>query len=214
MIQFNLLPDVKKEYVKAKRTKRLITSVSLLVSAGSVAIVLILFSVVQLAQKRHISSLSDDITEITANIQSIENIDEMLTVQNQLALLPSLHESKPATSRLFSYVAFVSPAQIKVTSLDFDFTSTKMTMQGTSDTLATVNKFVDNIKAVTYTIDGDDSSVATQPFSQVATQLSSDNDLATFKIDVTFDPVIFDNTRDVIMRLQDQLVTTKKVETQ
>jgi Tfp pilus assembly protein PilN len=210
MLQFNLLPDVKKEYVKTKRTKRLIMSVSFLVSAVSIGIVLVLFSVVQVAQKQHISDLSEDIKAAERKIQAIEDIDKMLTVQNQLSLLPDLHKQKPETSRLFDYVRFLSPEQVKVSRLNFDASSESLIFQGTADSLATVNKFVDNIKAARYRIDSADEDDAQVPFTQVGTELTGDNELASFKIEMAFDPMIFDNTQDVIMVLKDQTITTKQ----
>lgn len=210
MIQFNLLPDVKKDYVKAKRTKRLIMTVSFLVSAGSLGILLLLFSVVQIAQKKHISDLGIDIKAATSKIQSTENLESMLSVQNQLILLPNLHEGKPETSRLFDYVSFVSPQEIKVSSLDFNFKNKKITIQGTSDSLASVDKFVGNIKATTYSKNDETSSQPT--YFDVTTQLSGDNEKASFKIQLSFDPAIFDNTIDIIMKLQDQVFSTKPPE--
>jgi Tfp pilus assembly protein PilN len=214
MLQFNLLPDVKKEYVKAKRTKRLIVSVSFLVSAVSIGIVALLFSVVQIAQKQHISDLTEDIKASEKRIQSIEDINKMLTVQNQLSLLPELHEDKPKSSRLFNYVAFLSPEKAKVSNLNFDATSESLILQGSADSLATVNKFVDNIKAVRFKEDdGDTSGEMKAPFTQVATELSGDNELASFKIEMEFDQEIFDNTKEILMTLQGQSISTKPAST-
>ncbi len=216
MLQFNLLPDVKKEYVKTKRTKRLIMSASFLVSAISIGVVALLFSVVQIAQKQHISDLTEDISNAEKRIQSVENIDKMLTVQNQLSLLPSLHEGKPETSRLFDFIKFLSPEKVKVSMLNFDAVSGTILMQGNADSIATVNKFVDNLKAVRYRVEvaeGETPGELAGPFSQVATELSSDNSLASFKVQMNFDKVIFDNTKDVVLILQDQKISTKPATT-
>lgn len=216
MLQFNLLPDVKKEYVKSKRTKRLIMSASFLVSAVSLGIVALLFSVVQIAQKQHISDLTEDIVASEKRIQGVEDIDKMLTVQNQLSLLPGLHESKPETSRLFDYVKFLSPEKVKVALLNFDAVSGSILMQGSADSIATVNKFVDNIKAARYTVEvaeGETPGELAIPFSQVATELSSDNSLASFKIQMNYDPTIFKNTQEISLMLQDQKISTKPATT-
>lgn len=215
MLQFNLLPDVKKEYVKAKRAKRLIMSVSFLVSAASIGVVLIMFSVVQVAQKQYISDLTEDVKAAERDIQSIENIDKMLTVQNQLSLLQDLHERKPETSRLFDYVRFLSPEKAKVSLLNFDASSESLILQGSADSLATVNKFVDNIKAVRYRVDtGDQNAELKAPFTQVSTELTGDNVLASFKIDMEFDKEIFDNTKEIQLVLQEQSISTKPASTE
>ncbi len=208
MIQFNLLPDVKMQYVKAKRTKKLIISGSFLLSIGSVAIVAILFSIVQFAQKQHINDLSGDILAETNKIKSIENLNELLTVQNQLTLLSSLHKNKPESSRLFDYVTFVTPEMAKVQSLNFDSINSKLVLQGTADKIATVNKMVDNIKATMYVVDGSADSTELPAYSQVSTQLSGDNEKASFKIDLVFDPMIFNNVQEITMKLNGQTRST------
>jgi len=85
MIQFNLLPDVKIEYVKAKRTKRIILSGATVVSIAVVVVTALMFSYVHVAQKKHITDLTNDIVSVTADIKSTDNLNNILTVQNQLA---------------------------------------------------------------------------------------------------------------------------------
>lgn len=209
MIQFNLLPDVKMKYVKAKRTKRLIISTATLLSIGSIVVVGILFSVVQFGQKTHINGLTEDIKSETAKIQSIEGLNEILTVQNQLTLLPGLHEKKTETSRLFDYIKFVSPADAKVSSLNFEGSSMIITIQGSADKISTINKFVDNIKAVTYRTQNEIDGTGLPAYSKVSTQLSGSKKEASFKIEITFDPIIFTNTQEIIMKLENKTYSTE-----
>lgn len=199
MIQFNLLPDVKKEYVKAKRAKRMIMSASVLASAAAIGVTVIMFTFVHVAQKKNISDLSKDIKSVTSEIKATPNLDSILTVQNQLALLPQLHEAKPQTSRLFDYLAFVSPQTVRISSVDLDTKLSLMNLSGTADSIATVNKFVDNLKAVQYSVDGSTDSAA--PYSNVVTQISGSNESAEFRITMSFDPTIYNNTKNVVMRL-------------
>jgi len=207
MIQFNLLPDVKKEYVKARRTKRLITNISVLSSLIAVGIVVAMYSFVNIAQKKHITDLGKDIDSLTTEIKSTKDLDKILTTQNQLSLLPSLHEGKPELSRVFDFITFATPEKAKVSSLDVDVNLTKITMAGTADSIATVNKFVDNLKAVRVAVTTDKENT-TQTYSDVITTLSGDNDSATFKISLTYDPVIFDNTVEIIMSIGSQTIST------
>lgn len=79
-------------------------------------------------------------------------------------------------------------------SLNFDATSNIIIIQGNSDNISTVNKLVDNIKATKFTIDsgenGDENSIESSAFTQVSTQLSGDNDKATFRVQMNFEPTI------------------------
>ena len=43
MIQFNLLPDVKLDYIKSKKNKHLIITSSVIVSGAALAVLIILF---------------------------------------------------------------------------------------------------------------------------------------------------------------------------
>jgi Tfp pilus assembly protein PilN len=182
MIQFNLLPDVKKDYVKAKRAKKVIISGALFASGASIAIVLILFSIVQIAQKRHINGLTTDIKKSESEIKNISDINRLLTVQNQLSLLTGLHEKKPETSRVFDYLKFVSPAKLSVGNLKVTTTDSVITLQGTADSIATVNTFVDNLKSTKYAVVGDTAANKLPAFSKINTQLSGNNEEANFNI--------------------------------
>ena len=192
MIQFNLLPDVKKEYVKAKRLKRMIMSASVLASAGAIGVTVLMFTFVHVAQKKNISDLGKDIQKVTSDIKATPNLDSILTVQNQLSLLPQLHESKPLTSRLFDYISFVSPQTVRVSSVELDTKLSTMSVSGSADSIATVNKFVDNLKAVQYAAAGSNDTLPT--FSNVVTQITGSNQSAEYRITMAYDPSIYDNT--------------------
>ncbi len=203
MIQFNLLPDVKKEYIRANRTKRIIISVSLLASLTAITVVFLLFIFVQVGQKSSIDDLSEDIKVATDKINETENLDSMLTTQNQLSLSPELHENKPETSRIFDIISFVSPLEVKLKALSMSTEASTMELSGNADSVATVNLFVDNIKAAQYALTDEDDT--RQPvFSEVTTTLNGSDQGATFIINLSFDPLIFDNKNGLLMSIGDQ----------
>lgn len=206
MIQFNLLPDVKKEYVKAKRMKRMIMSTAVLASAGAIGVTVLMFMFVHVAQKKNISDLGKDIQKVTSEIKATPNLDSILTVQNQLSLLPQLHESKPETSRLFDYLSFVSPKEVRISAVEVDTKLASMSVSGSTDSIATVNKLVDNIKAVQYSVAGSSDSLPT--FSNVVTQVTGSNQSAEFRITMAYDPAIYENTHEVGMKLGTEIMTT------
>jgi Tfp pilus assembly protein PilN len=197
MIQFNLLPDVKKQYIHAKKTKRLIISTSFIVSAAAVAVVVMFVTFVQVGQKKYIDDLTKDINKETASIHSIDDLDKMLTVQNQLTLLPGLHEQKPETSRLFDYLSQLISPEAPVSSLSMDMADSGLDMTGSADSIATINKLIDTFKAVTYTVDG--ASEATKVFTVNTSRISGDNTSASYRVSLTFDPMIFDNTKKITL---------------
>jgi Tfp pilus assembly protein PilN len=203
MIQFNLLPDVKKEYISANRQKKLITSIAIIVSAVSLSFVFLLFLFVQVGQNKNIDDLTEDIASKTSEINETENLSSMLTVQNQLALITPLHESKPETSRVFSVITFVSPQNIKLETLDLTLEDSTIKLSGTADNAATVNLFVDNIKAAQFAL-STDLETRLPVFSAVNTTINGSDEGATFDIIMNFDPQIFNNTTGLSMAIGNQ----------
>lgn len=213
MVQLNLLPDVKLEYVKAQRSRRLVLNISVLVTACSVAL-LVLLLLVDVAQKKHLSDLNHDIAKESTILQHEPQIAKVLTVQNQLESLTSLHAAKPAMSRLFdSYLNQITPAAVHITSLTVDFNVQTATITGTADSLSSVNKYVDTLKFTTYTTDKNAS--AAKAFSNVVLSSfglnSGSQDTsqgATYSITLAFDKSIFDTTQVVKLSVPN-LITTR-----
>ena len=208
MIQFNLLPEVKKQYIKAKRLKRLIMSISTIAIVASLSIVFLLFGVVQFSQKNNISDLTNDIEAEVSKLQEIEDLDKILTIQSQLETLPQLHEEKPETSRLFTYLNQVTPVEVKIGEVNLDIINSTMEITGTGDSLAAVNKYADTLKFVEYSTGEDEDRF--KPFSQVITDLNRDAERASYTITLEYDPLIFDNKLDVTMIVPEQ-VTTRSI---
>jgi Tfp pilus assembly protein PilN len=220
MIQFNLLPDVKKEYIKAKRTKHLIISISSLVSVSVLVVLFLLFSFVQFAQKKSISDLTKDIETEVATVKSVEGVDEILTIQNQLNALPALNEERPEVSRIFNHLKAVTPVGVSISSIDLDVTNSTIELVGTANTLALINTYADTLKFATYTVrDIDDEENKTliddgsKPFDQVVTDLNRNTDRASYTITLNYDPILFDNKK-IVTIIVPNTVTTRSVTSQ
>ena len=214
MIQLNLLPDVKLEYIKSNRMRRTITSLSILVTVVSVGLLIITLGV-GFAQKARIKSINGDIAAKTAKLKAKPEIDKVLTVQNQLDSLTALHASKPAVSSLFTYLNQVTPTQVGINNLHIDFTAgaEKMTLTGTTDALSSVNKFVDTLKFTKYT--SDTVTTATPAFKNVVlTSFGLSNaskqvaGQATYTVDMAYDRSIFNITDKVKLEVP-KLTTTR-----
>jgi Tfp pilus assembly protein PilN len=201
MIQFNLLPDVKIEYIKARRTKRLVTVISIIVAATSVVVFLLAIVTVDVVQKKSLHDLDTDITKYSKQLKSTPNLDKILTVQNQLETLGGLHADKPVTSRLFGYIAQLTPTQASLGKLSVDFTANTMIIGGTAPSLDVVSTYTDTLKATTYTTDAD-TKTKTKAFSSVVlSSFGRDSKNASFTIMLSFDPVIFNSKNNVKLTL-------------
>ncbi len=211
MIQFNLLPDVKLEYIRARRMKRMVVGLAMIASAVSLALFIGLFVIVNVVQKQHISNLTKDIEEGVAKLQEIPEIDKVLTIQNQLGSLTTLHEDKPATSRTLGYLGQLTPNKASIATTEVDFEAGTITLTGTADSLVTVNKFADTLKFTTYTVgDGTEQKSA---FSEVVlTSFGVDDDGANYELSFKFDPEIFKNTQEVKLSVPNIVSTRSQTE--
>lgn len=149
MIELNLLPDVKLEYIKSQRSRRFVISLSVLASAAALVLLGVLLSVNGL-QKKHLNDLSNDITKQSNTLKNEKDINKILTVQNQLASLSALHQAKPDAAKLSDYLNQITPAEDSISSLAIDFVANTFQVQGASNSLSSVNKFVDTLKFTTY----------------------------------------------------------------
>lgn len=211
MIQFNLLPDVKLEYIKARRSKRMVLMTAIIVAGVALTIFILLFLVVNVYQKQRLNSLNSSIKKNTATLQAIPDLSKILTVQNQLNSLSGLHAEDPAASRLFDYLGQVTPAKVTISDVKADFTSNTINITGNADALSTVNQYVDTLKFTTYSIDDGEST--TKAFSDVvlASFAKGEKD-ASYQLTFKFDPVIFDNTKQIKLTVPKIISTRSETE--
>jgi hypothetical protein len=212
MIQLNLLPAVKQEYIKAQHQRRLVISISVLVGAVAIILLLVLLTI-NLAQKKHLSDLNGDITNESQTLTSEPNINTILTVQNQLESLTALHSAKPDASKLFStYLNELTPASVAITNLHADFTQNLATITGTSNALSSINQYIDTFKKTTYATNGGKSSspafndVVLTSFGLTANP-QEPNEAASYTISLNFDRNIFSNTQNVTLSVPN--ITTR-----
>ena len=201
MVQFNLLPDVKQQYIKAVYRRRLITLVCVVVGVAFLVIFVLTFLFVRVNQTRHLSHLDKDIKIGVAKLQSNKDLDKILTVQNQLASLPELHKQKVMTSRIFEYLGQVTPNEANVSNVKLDVVNKKINLTGSANSLQTVNKFVDTLKFTDYKLIGDEpkegkafSSVVLQSFVIGTPTAGLVNAEVAYEISFIYDEVIFMNT--------------------
>jgi hypothetical protein len=209
MIQLNLLPDVKQEYIKSQRLKQLMVTISLAASATALAIFIIGLSVVYIVQKKIISDLSSNITSSSAALRRTANLSDVLTVQSQLHSLATLNGQKPVTSRVFRYLSQLTPTQATISDLRIDYTLNTMTISGNAPSLDVVNTFVDGLKFTDYTTNA--STASLPAFSKVVlSSFSRSAQSATYSITMTFDSAIFSIANGITLSVGTATVPTQQ----
>lgn len=206
MIQFNLLPDVKIEYIKSQRTKRLVMLITVIVTGASVGLLVLMFSY-RTVQRQHLSNLNKDIAALRSELENNQDLTKILTVQNQLNSLPQLYEGRPAVDRLPEYLDQITPANVGIGQLDIDFALNTLQITGTATNLSAVNAYVDTLKFTTFSVkDGASDVPAFQGVVLSSYNLSEDG--AGFSVNLTFDPQIFIAANEVELKVPN-IVTTR-----
>ncbi|MEO8785203.1 MAG: hypothetical protein ABI221_02770 [Candidatus Saccharimonadales bacterium] len=211
MIQFNLLPDVKLEYIKTRRSKRMVLMISALVAGLCLLIFIGMFVFVNVLQRKHLNDLNKDIKSNISTLQQTPDLSKILTIQNQLSSLTGLHQQKPAASRLLDYLGQLTPANATISDARVDFTANTISLTGDADALSTVNQFVDTVKFTTYSSDA--NSQTPKAFSSVVlTSFSKGDKGSSYQIDFSFNPAIFDNTQKIQLTVPKIISTRSEVD--
>lgn len=146
MIQLNLLPTIKAEYVKAERTKRTVVVLSVIVSITTLGIVGLLASVAYGAQALQLNNLNDEIQKSSSELNQVQDLDKILTIQNQLNALTPLHDAKPVMSRLFTYIQQTTPESVSIDTLKVSNADLTWNIEGKAPSFELINKYVDTLK--------------------------------------------------------------------
>jgi Tfp pilus assembly protein PilN len=227
-LQFNLLPDVKQEYLKTKRTKRTVITASIVASAIALFILLFAVTTVYVINKKQLADADSNIKKYSNELQSIKNLDKILTIQNQLKSIQTQHQSKHKMSRIYTYLPQVTPAHVCISQLSIDSASSVMSFQGSSDSQKSINTFVDTLKFTKYKAAGNKDAASQNAFPSVtetqfgistsATNTSTNTTKcqgvaapAGYQLSVKFDPALFANASVVELKVPQGLVTTRSV---
>lgn len=133
MIEINLIPDVKRELLRAQAARTAVISGSIFVSiiAGGIVIALVLYVFGVQTVRSNIAE--DEIEKQYASLSKVEDLSKVLTIQNQLDTMSSLNENKKIDSRLFNVLAAVVPPEpnsVKISQVNVDAEDAKITIDG------------------------------------------------------------------------------------
>lgn len=209
MIQINLLPSIKAEYVKAQRTKRTVISVSIIAIAASLGIVGILASIAFGAQQIQLSSLQDKTTENEAKLKEVNDLDKILTIQNQLVALTPLHDAKPVMSRLFTYMQQTTPDSVTLEKYAVNNDDFTWTVEGEAPSIELINKYVDTLKftEIATTQEGQEPAKA---FNEVVlSSFAKSQEGYTYNIAFKFNDQLFSSANSDIKLTVPSTVTTR-----
>lgn len=214
MIQFNLLPNVKVEYLKIKRQKRVISLVAAGVILACSVVLIGLFSIVLGVQPNRLSGLDKSIKSISNDIKSKKDINKILTIQNQLTAIDGLHEDKPVATRLSNLLVKITPKDVSIQNFTVDFKTLKIDVTGQAKSFEEMNKFIDTLKFTTLKKGDSSNGESTKAFSQVVLNSYSLSDKgAGFVVSFIYDNEIFKSSSENLT-LEVPSITSTRSETE
>ena len=161
MVEINLLPDVKRDLLKAQRLRNIVTFASIIIGAAMLGGVILLFLVTQ-GQQIFMGLKKDEISSKFSDIQKIQDGETAATLRNQLNAIQKIREASPNVSRLLSTVI---PAiktngenEVKFSSINYDPGTRIVSIEGeTSNGFTALEAFIKTIKYSQIIYDGKDS---------------------------------------------------------
>ena len=237
MIQFNLLPDVKVQFIKTRRASHTVIIVAILLTMA-VGTGTFLLNVQAETREAQLEELTKEASSIFADIQQAEidvlsedkdrgetsAINELLTIQAQLGALTSLHEQKVAARRFSTYLEQILPKRATVSTVSFDFEKDhyNFTISGKIEDslddprtgLVVVNVLIDTFEFTEYII-GEDEDTRKRAFVMGPPNIADaeEDQKASFSVSGTFDPIIFDSQKEGVRMIVPNIDSThQKVE--
>lgn len=134
MIAINLIPDVKQEFIRAQKVRNTAIAISILTGMIAGGIV-VLLALVLVAQGLRESMIRSEVKKQFETLSSVENIDNVLTIQNQLSMVSAMHDSKSMDSRVFDVIAAINPPapnEARMSSVRIDPTTSLLTIEGSA----------------------------------------------------------------------------------
>lgn len=136
MIEINLVPDVKQEFLRSQRLRAKVISGSIIVSLAAGGLIVFLVALLGAAGALNLAAdtaIKDEYKKLTENNK---DIDEIVTIQGQLASISQLNDSKRVTSRVLDVLAAINPQgenAIKLTKAIADPGQKTISIEGTAD---------------------------------------------------------------------------------
>jgi hypothetical protein len=165
MIEINLVPDIKQEFLRSQRLRAKVTSGAILVSLAAGGVVVFLALALGTQGVREVladNSIKDKYNKL---VQDNPDLNNIATIQQQLAELSSVNDNKQVSSRLFDLLVLVNPREpnnVQMNEVNFDPATSTIKVDGMAgvgsfNAVDAFKKTILNTK-ITYTIDKKDKT--------------------------------------------------------
>lgn len=200
MIQVNLLPDLKREYLHAQQTKHSFIVASVLASIIALGALVFIFVYVQFLQPQHRQNLQTDIDAKVSEMKSLKDAPKIVSVQGALEQLPGLQDKKWLSSRLFEYIKAFTPRGSSYNEIKLDLATSSISLTGTAQNYEQANVLANNIKSAQLSYTQADSAQKIAPFTAVVFENLSRGEqtdtgnVVSFQLNFTINPLLFNQS--------------------
>lgn len=161
MIEINLVPDVKQELIRAQRVRLSVISAATLFGLISIGIVVVLALLLG-AQVVASSLLDNSINDKSKQLADVPDINKTLTLQNQLATIPSIRDKSHVTSRIFDVLTTVTASssgdnRVQYSNVTVDTTEETVTVQAQTPSFEGLDAFKKTLEATKFEFATEDS---------------------------------------------------------
>jgi hypothetical protein len=155
MFEINLVPDIKADLLRKQRMSNLVLFICIIVAAASAGLVLLLGSIVggqniaMANQDREIACRSTGVapsgscgTNYGAAVLKVENLNDFLTIQDQMSKLSGINANKLLLSRVFGILDVILPTgeeTVAISELNVDLESTTLAFEAQGDSVSNID---------------------------------------------------------------------------
>lgn len=135
MFEINLVPDVKAEMIKTLKLRNLIFFICLIAVAAAGAVLLILGGI-KGGQDIAMTNQDRTLETMSNKILSYDDLDEILTLQNQLNKITEIGNNKKVLSRVFNILSVLLPNgadRITLSELNINLTDATLSFDAQAD---------------------------------------------------------------------------------
>lgn len=172
MIEINLVPDVKQELIRANRVRSSVISLSIVIAIAAAAAVVVLSLYVFGAQTLRSNLLDGSIDSEYKKLKDVKDLNNALTIQQQVGAISSIHDSTTVDSRLFDVLTTVIPKGTTVSNFSLDSDAKTITIEGVASGYNDLDVLKKTILATKFVYQNkDDDATAQSESVALATQV-------------------------------------------
>ena len=143
--EINLVPDIKGEMIRALKLRNLILFICIIVASASVVVALV-FGVIAGGQQAAINNKKNTLNTLSNKIQSYTELNDFLTIRDQLGNLSTIADNKKVLSRSFNILSTLRPKNadtIVISELNVNLASDSPTISFDAQANAGEEPFID-----------------------------------------------------------------------